>query len=315
MTFAVVFPGQGSQSVGMLADLAAQDPLVEHTFSEASGVLGYDLWQLTREGPEETLGLTENTQPAMLAAGVAVYRVWRSRGGGLPMAMAGHSLGEYTALVCAGRLDFGEAISLVRCRGQLMQRAVPPGEGAMAAVLGLDDAQVAQACSAGAQGQVVAPINYNCPGQVVIAGEAAAVERALQVANELGARRAVMLDVSVPSHCALMESAAAELAQRLGSLRIDPGEVPVFHNVDARSREDADQVRAILIRQLSEPVRWSDSIRAMAAHGATLFVEMGPGKVLSGLVRRIDRGLQAAACLDPESLDDALRASRMEESE
>lgn len=314
MSFAVIFPGQGSQSVGMLAELAARDPAIERTFSEASDVLGYDLWRLAQEGPETELGLTENTQPAMLAAGVAVYRAWQDRGGSLPVAMAGHSLGEYTALVCAGRIGFREAISLVRHRGRLMQRAVPAGEGAMAAILGLDDEQVTQACMAGAQGEVVAPINYNCPGQVVIAGQSAAVARALEAANSLGARRAVMLDVSVPSHCALMNSAAEELAERLRALEIGPGEMPVFHNVDARSRDDADQVRAALIQQLSQPVRWSDCVLAMRDIGATLFVEMGPGKVLTGLVRRIDRGLQAAACLDPDSLDAALTTTQTEEN-
>jgi len=298
----------------MLAELAARDPAIERTFSEASDVLGYDLWRLAQEGPETELGLTENTQPAMLAAGVAVYRAWQDRGGSLPVAMAGHSLGEYTALVCAGRIGFREAISLVRHRGRLMQRAVPAGEGAMAAILGLDDEQVTQACMAGAQGEVVAPINYNCPGQVVIAGQSAAVARALEAANSLGARRAVMLDVSVPSHCALMNSAAEELAERLRALEIGPGEMPVFHNVDARSRDDADQVRAALIQQLSQPVRWSDCVLAMRDIGATLFVEMGPGKVLTGLVRRIDRGLQAAACLDPDSLDAALTTTQTEEN-
>jgi len=314
MSFAVIFPGQGSQSVGMLAELAARDPVIERTFSEASDVLGYDLWRLAQEGPETELGLTENTQPAMLAAGVAVYRAWQDRGGSLPVAMAGHSLGEYTALVCAGRIGFREAISLVRHRGRLMQRAVPAGEGAMAAILGLDDEQVTQACMAGAQGEVVAPINYNCPGQVVIAGQSAAVARALEAANSLGARRAVMLDVSEPSHCALMNSAAEELAERLRALEIGPGEMPVFHNVDARSRDDADQVRAALIQQLSQPVRWSDCVCAMRDIGATLFVEMGPGKVLTGLVRRIDRSLQAAACLDPDSLDAALSTTQTEEN-
>lgn len=313
MSFAVMFPGQGSQSVGMLAELAAQEPAVGETFSEASEVVGYDLWRLTQDGPEQQLGLTENTQPAMLAAGVAVYRAWRGRGGPAPVAMAGHSLGEYTALVCAGRIEFRDTVSLVRHRGQLMQRAVPAGEGAMAAVLGLDDDQVARACATGAQGQIVAPINYNCPGQVVIAGQAAAVARAVEAATGLGARRAVMLDVSVPSHCALMDSAAEELAESLRALRIQPGEVPVFHDVDARARQDADQVRTALIQQLSQPVRWSDCIRAMAGAGAGLFVEMGPGKVLTGLVRRIDRSLQAAACLDPGTLEAALNTILGEE--
>lgn len=313
MPLAVIFPGQGSQSVGMLAELAADEPTIQATFAEASEVLGLDLWRMSQEGPEAELGLTENTQPAMLAAGVAVYRTWQSRGGPLPVAMAGHSLGEYTALVCAGRIGYREAVSLVRHRGRLMQRAVPAGVGAMAAILGLDDDQVARACETGAEGQVVAPINYNCPGQVVIAGDAAAVDRALQAASELGARRAVMLDVSVPSHCSLMDSAAEELAERLRGLEIRPAQVPVFHNVDATARDDPDEVRAALIRQISEPVRWSDCMLAMNGAGAGLFIEMGPGKVLTGLVRRVDKSLRGAACFDPASLNDALAVAQTEE--
>jgi [acyl-carrier-protein] S-malonyltransferase len=301
MAFSIVFPGQGSQSVGMLAELAHQTPVVEDTFAQASEALGYDLWKLTQTGPEALLGQTERTQPALLTSGVAVYRAWRAAGGPVPMSMAGHSLGEYTALVCAGRMDFGVAVALVRDRGKAMQEAVPIGEGTMAAILGLDDQQVAEACAAAAQGQVVSPANYNSPGQIVIAGHA-------------GARRAGLLDVSIPAHCELMRAAADELARRLGQVRIEVGESVVFHNVDAHPRDTDDEVRTALIQQLYQPVRWSDSVRAMAARGAVTFIEMGPGKVLTGLMRRIDRDLAAAACCDPASLAAALSMIQTEET-
>lgn len=308
MAFSIIFPGQGSQSVGMLAELASANPVVQETFGQASDILGYDLWKLTQEGPEEKLGQTERTQPALLSTGVAIYRVWRSEGGPLPMAMAGHSLGEYTALVCAGRLDFETAVALVRDRGAAMQRAVPLGQGAMAAILGLEDEQVRAACDEAADEQIVSPANYNCPGQVVIAGHAEAVERAVDIATARGARRAVMLDVSIPSHCALMGAAAEDLARWLPDIEIHGGEIPVYHNVDARTRSTGDDVRAALVEQLSQPVRWSECIRSMAAGGASCFVEMGPGKVLTGLMRRIDRGLGAAACHDPGTLHAARSA-------
>jgi len=314
MAFSIVFPGQGSQSVGMLAELAHQTPVVEDTFAQASEALGYDLWKLTQTGPEALLGQTERTQPALLTSGVAVYRAWRAAGGPVPMAMAGHSLGEYTALVCAGRMDFGVAVALVRDRGKAMQEAVPIGEGTMAAILGLNDQQVAEACAAAAQGQVVSPANYNSPGQIVIAGHAGAVGRAVEMAKAAGARRAVVLDVSIPAHCELMRAAADELARRLGQVRIEVGESVVFHNVDAHPRDTDDEVRTALIQQLYQPVRWSDSVRAMAARGAATFIEMGPGKVLTGLMRRIDRDLAAAACCDPASLAAALSMIQTEET-
>jgi [acyl-carrier-protein] S-malonyltransferase len=308
MDFSIIFPGQGSQSVGMLAELASESPLVQETFGQASEILGYDVWKLTQEGPEETLGQTEHTQPALLTTGVAIYRVWRSEGGPLPIAMAGHSLGEYTALVCAGRLDFETAVGLVRDRGAAMQRAVPLGQGAMAAILGLEDERVRAACEEAADGQIVAPANYNCPGQVVIAGHAEAVARAVDIAAAHGARRAVVLDVSIPSHCQLMNAAAEELARWLPDIEIRSGEIPVFHNVDAQAHAPDTEVRAALVAQLSRPVLWSDCIRSMADRGASCFVEMGPGKVLTGLMRRIDRGLGAAACHDPVTM----RAARSE---
>ncbi len=306
MSFAITFPGQGSQSVGMLADLAARHDIVAETFAEASDILGYDLWQLTQLGPEELLGQTERTQPALLTTGAAIYRVWRAMGGPVPIAMAGHSLGEYTALVCAGKIDFADAVSLVRDRGRAMQQAVPLGEGAMAAILGLEDDQVAEACRKAAQGQVVSPANYNCQGQVVIAGHADAVARAVDIASDAGARRAVILDVSIPSHCGLMHGAADELAGWLTRIDIDAGETPVFHNVDAQPRDSADEIRAALVQQLSRPVLWSRCVQAMSASGASTFIEMGPGKVLTGLMRRIDRDLGALACHDPASMDAAL---------
>jgi [acyl-carrier-protein] S-malonyltransferase len=303
---AFVYPGQGSQSVGMLADLAASHPVVRETFAEASEVLGYDLWALAQNGPEADLSRTDRTQPALLAAGVAVWRAWQAAGGPAPARMAGHSLGEYTALVCAGSLEFTAAVRLVEARGRYMQDAVPQGEGAMAAVLGLDDAEVERVCAEAAQGQVVAAANYNSPGQVVVAGHAAAVERSLALAKAAGAKRAVTLAVSVPSHCALMDPAARRLAADLADVTLAPPRVPVYHNADAAPAADPDAIRDALVRQLVGPVRWTECIRAMAADGARTFVEAGPGKVLTGLMRRIDKGLAAYAVLDPAGLEKAL---------
>jgi len=235
-------------------------------------------------------------------------------GGPVPIAMAGHSLGEYTALVCAGKIHFADAVSLVRDRGRAMQQAVPLGEGAMAAILGLEDDQVAEACRRAAQGQVVSPANYNCQGQVVIAGHADAVARAVDIASDTGARRAVILDVSIPSHCGLMHGAADELAGWLTRIDIDAGETPVFHNVDAQPRDSGDEIRAALVQQLSRPVLWSRCVQAMSAAGASTFIEMGPGKVLTGLMRRIDRDLGALACHDPASMDAALSRLQAEEN-
>lgn len=312
MTFAFVFPGQGSQSVGMLAQLAGAEPLVQETFAEASEVLGYDLWKLCQGGPEEDLGKTERTQPAMLAAGVATWRVWRKHGGGLPAAMSGHSLGEYSALVCSGALDFRTAVGLVQFRGQAMQAAVPAGQGAMAAILGLDDADVEAACREAAQGETVQAANFNSPGQVVIAGTAAAVDRAIEAAKAKGAKRAIKLPVSVPSHSALMQPAAERFGTKLQQVHFVAPEVRDIYTVDVRKHGDAASIRKALVEQLVKPVRWTETIRAMLADGARVIVECGPGRVLSGLNRRIERNKDIAmlAIEDAESLQQALQACR-----
>lgn len=304
--FAFVFPGQGSQALGMLGELAARHDAVGKTFDEAADALGFDLWALTQEGPEEALNRTENTQPALLAAGIACWRAWREAGGPVPAAMAGHSLGEYTALVASGALDFGRALTLVAERGRRMQEAVPEGEGAMAAVLGLDDAEVEAACEAAADGEVVSAANYNAPGQVVIAGAAGAVERAVEEAKGRGAKRAMKLPVSVPSHCALMKPAADGLAGSLASVAFDTAEPVVLHNVDVSESADADAIRERLLRQLYSPVQWTGTVRALADRGAGCLVECGPGKVLSGLARRIDRGLAVSQLGEPADFDKAL---------
>lgn len=310
MSFAFVFPGQGSQSVGMLSALAAAEPAVQATFAQASEVLGYDLWQLTSAGPAEDLNATERTQPAMLAAGVATWRTWQARGGARPALVSGHSLGEFTALVCAGALDFAPAIALVRCRGELMQAAVPAGSGAMAAILGLDDEAVEAACREAAQGEVVEPANYNSPGQVVIAGAAAAVQRAIGAAKARGAKRAVLLPVSVPSHSSLMQAAAVRLQERLAALEVRVPRIRYVSAVDARPHEDPQDIRALLVRQLSSPVRWSQTLSALSA-GLAQVIECGPGKVLTGLNRRIEKraDLTFLALEDPASLDAALAAT------
>ncbi|MFO7305023.1 MAG: ACP S-malonyltransferase [Gammaproteobacteria bacterium] len=314
MSFAFVFPGQGSQSVGMMRALAAAEPIVEETFAEASEVLGYDLWKLCQEGPEELLGATERTQPAMLTAGVATWRVWRKHGGGLPLAMAGHSLGEYTALVCAGVLDFRTAVELVRFRGEAMQAAVPLGQGAMAAILGLEDAVVEAACHEAAQGEVVQAANYNSPGQIVIAGAAAAVDRAIELLKSKGAKRAIKLPVSVPSHTSLMQPASERLAERLASVELRAGEIGAIYTVDVRKHGSADEIRRALVEQLVKPVRWTQTIQAMIADGARVIVECGPGRVLTGLNRRIEKNkeIEMLAIEDTESLQRALQACRSE---
>ncbi|CAI0817626.1 ACP S-malonyltransferase [Serratia proteamaculans] len=304
--FAFVFPGQGSQTLGMLADLATQYPIVEATFSEASSVLGYDLWQLVQQGPAEELNKTWQTQPALLAASVAIFRVWQQQGGKAPAIMAGHSLGEYSALVCAGVLDFQAAIRLVELRGKLMQEAVPEGTGAMSAIIGLDNAAIAKACEESAQGQVVSPVNFNSPGQVVIAGNKEAVERAGAACKAAGAKRALPLPVSVPSHCALMKPAADKLAIALQEITFSAPQVPVVNNVDVRTETDPEAIRSALVRQLYSPVRWTESVEFMAAQGVTLLLEVGPGKVLTGLTKRIVDTLTAAAVNDAASLTAAL---------
>ena len=290
----------------MLSGLAADHVQVVDTFDLASDVLGYDLWQLVQSGPEGELNETDKTQPAMLAAGVAVWRVWQDAGGMTPALMAGHSLGEYTALVCAGALDFQEAVALVEERGRCMQSAVPAGTGAMAAILGLDDVAVAAVCEQAAAGDVVSPVNYNSPGQVVIAGHAEAVQRAMALAKEAGARRAVQLPVSVPSHCALMRPAAEQFAARLKQTVIKIPSIKVIQNVDAALHDDPDTIRANLDRQLYSPVQWVGSVQTMGKQGVTRIIEAGPGKVLTGLCKRIDKLISAAAVFDEASLLSAL---------
>jgi [acyl-carrier-protein] S-malonyltransferase len=308
MTFAVVFPGQGSQSLGMLANLNDTYPLVKQTFTEASNNLNYDLWALTQHGPIDRLNATECTQPALLVAGVAIWRVWQDRGGPSPDIMAGHSLGEYTALVCAGSLDFSDAVKLVEFRGQVMQAAVPAGTGAMAAILGLDDEAVKSACHEAAQGQVVAAVNFNTPGQVVIAGHRAAVERAGQICNTLGAKRVIPLPVSVPSHCALMRPAAEQLAAKLSTVRFQSPAIHVIHNSDVAGHTDAQEIREVLKAQLYSPVRWVETIRLVTSQGVNKLVELGPGGVLAGLGKRIDKTLGTYAVYDPAGLDSTLAA-------
>jgi [acyl-carrier-protein] S-malonyltransferase len=303
---AFVFPGQGSQSVGMLNALAADYAQVQDTFAEASRALGYDLWQIVTQGPEEQLNQTQVTQPAMLSAGVAVWRVWQGRGGATPEVMAGHSLGEYTALVCAGALAFDDAVRLVAERGRFMQEAVPAGHGGMAAILGLDDEAVRRVCHEAAEGEVLAAVNFNAPGQVVIAGTAAAVARGTEQAKRVGAKRAIGLPVSVPSHCALMHPAAQRLAERLREAALVAPNIPVLHNVHVQTEPSVDAIRAALVRQVESPVRWVETIQAMVAAGVGQFVECGPGKVLAGLNRRIDPRAVTLTVYDPTTLDDAL---------
>lgn len=306
MSLAFVFPGQGSQSVGMLAELAAAEPQVASTFAEASAALGYDLWKIVSEGPAEELNQTHITQPAMLSAGVAVWRIWQEKGGAAPAVLAGHSLGEYTALVAAGALDFKDAIALVAERGRLMQEAVPAGTGSMAAILGLDDAAVIDVCDKAAQGEVVSAVNFNANGQVVIAGQVAAVERAVALAKDASAKRAVVLPVSVPSHCALMKPAADKLAERLAGVTIHAPQIPVINNCDVSKASDADAIRDALVRQLYSPVRWVETIQAMAGEGVDTLIECGPGKVLVGLNKRIVKEMNAVAVFDPAGLESAL---------
>ena len=307
-SLAFVFPGQGSQSVGMLAELATVHPEVRSTFDEASEGAGIDLWDVSQNGPEEKLNSTENTQPALLAASVAVWRVWTKQGGRMPARLSGHSLGEYSALVAAGALSLKDAAGLVAERGRLMQAAVPPGVGAMAAILGGDDAQIAQVCEEVAQGQVVAPANYNSPGQLVIAGHAEAVDRALARLAELGVKKAVKLAVSVPSHSMLMRDAADALGERMAAIAWQMPAIPVVQNADAKVHDSVDAIRGALQRQLYLPVRWTECVQALAADGVTQALECGPGKVLAGLIKRIDKSIEAKAIGTPAELDAALQA-------
>ncbi|MBL4296197.1 ACP S-malonyltransferase [Vibrio fluvialis] len=301
--FAIVFPGQGSQAVGMLAELGEQYDVVKQTFAEASDALGYDLWALVQNGPAEDLNQTFRTQPALLASSVAIWRVWQELGLEQPEVLAGHSLGEYSALVCAGVIDFKAAIKLVELRGQLMQEAVPAGTGAMYAIIGLDDAAIAKACEEAAQGDVVSPVNFNSPGQVVIAGQKDAVERAGTLCKEAGAKRALPLPVSVPSHCALMKPAAEKLAVALEALAFNTPQIPVINNVDVVAETDPAKIKDALVRQLHSPVRWTEGVEKMAEQGIEKLVEVGPGKVLTGLTKRIVKTLDAAAVNDIASLE------------
>jgi len=314
MAVAFVFPGQGSQSVGMLANLAASNRVVGEIFARASAVLGYDLWQTVQEGPEERLNATECTQPAMLAAGIATYRAWLARGGVAPDVVSGHSLGEFSALVAAEALDFEAATDLVRFRGQAMQEAVPAGVGAMAAIIGLDDAQVEAACREAAQDEVVDAVNYNAPGQIVIAGASTAVARTIEAARARGAKRTVLLPISVPSHSRLMKGAAERLRSKLSTVTIRTPSLPYVSAVDARRHDDPQSIRALLVTQLASPVRWTDTVRALISARHGVLVECGPGKVLTSLNRRIERraDVNCYALEDDASIDAALSALRGE---
>ena len=310
MTVALLFPGQGSQSVGMLAGLAARHSIVGETFAAASRVLGYDLWQVVASGPAEQLNATACTQPAMLAAGFATWKVWQERAGARATLVSGHSLGEYTALVCANAIDFEVAVDLVRVRGELMQAAVPAGTGAMAAILGMEDADVEAVCAEAAEGEVVEAVNFNSPAQVVIAGHATAVARAVALAKARGAKRAVNLPVSVPSHSSLMRGAAEQLRARLASVAVRRPAIAFISAVDAAAHSEPDDIRAILVRQLASPVRWTDTVLALVQRGATHLIECGPGKVLTGLNRRIERraDIRCLALEDDATVQAALEA-------
>jgi [acyl-carrier-protein] S-malonyltransferase len=301
-----VFPGQGSQQVGMLAELSVENPIIEATFAEASAVLGYDLWALVQSGPAEDLNQTDRTQPALLCAGVALWRLWLEKGGEQPVVMAGHSLGEYTALVCAQSLAFTDAIDLVRLRGEYMQQAVPAGTGAMAAILGLADDLVEEACKEAEQGQVVAAVNYNCPGQVVIAGEKDGVARAIEKCKEKGAKRAIELPVSVPSHCELMRSASLKLATKLQTITMAMPSIAVVQNVTAEQAKSVAEIKDNLIAQLYSPVLWTTSMQGILETGVERSVECGPGKVLSGLNKKINKALVINNLTDAAGWEKAL---------
>ncbi|MCP3753102.1 ACP S-malonyltransferase [Pseudomonas sp. SBB6] len=307
-SLAFVFPGQGSQSLGMLAELGAQYPLVIDTFREASEALGYDLWALTQAGPEEQLNQTDKTQPAILTASIALWRLWLAEGGARPAFVSGHSLGEYSALVAAGSLSLGGAVKLVKRRGELMQEAVPAGQGAMAAILGLDDAVVVGICAEAAQGEVVSAVNFNSPGQVVIAGAKAAVERAMEACKAAGAKRALPLPVSVPSHCELMRPAAERFAESVNAIDWQAPQIPVVQNVSAAVAADLDTLKSDLLEQLYKPVRWVECVQTLAANGAVNLVECGPGKVLAGLNKRCADGVNTSNLNTPDAFAATLAA-------
>lgn len=306
MSYAYLFPGQGSQSIGMLAELANVYPEVKQTFEQGSEVLQQDLWSIVSNGPEDVLNRTENTQPIMLCACVAVWKAWSRQFTNPPALVAGHSFGEYTALVCAGMLDFETVVPLARFRGEVMQQAVPEGQGAMAAVIGLENDKLAQVCVEASQGEVVEAVNFNAPGQVVIAGDASAVARAIDAAKEAGAKRAVTLPLSVPSHSSLMKPAAEKLREYLSEINLQPSEVNVIHNADVKIHANDQDIKDALYRQLFSPVRWVETIQSMVAKGTQTFIELGPGKVHTGLSKRIDRSVPCYCVHDLKSFEQAL---------
>jgi [acyl-carrier-protein] S-malonyltransferase len=303
---AFVFPGQGSQKIGMLAELAEQNPIIEQTFSEASGVLGYDMWQLIQQGEQDEINLTQRTQPILLTCSVAIYRLWNEQQGTVPSQMAGHSLGEWSALVCANVIDFADGLRIVEARGKYMQQAVPVGQGAMAAIIGLDDQAILNACSEASSLGVVDAVNFNAPGQVVIAGSNNAVERAMEICKSAGAKRALPLPVSAPFHTSLMKPAADNLAEMVNAVTFRAPEVPIMHNVHAKNENDPAVIKALMLEQIYSPVKWVDCVKQLKASGASTLVECGPGKVLSGLAKRIDRELIALATESAADFDAAL---------
>lgn len=304
-TLAFVFPGQGSQKQGMLAELAEQFPIVQETFAEASTVLGYDLWELCQQGPQEALNMTERTQPLLLTASVAIWRVWQQEKAEIPAVMAGHSLGEWSALVCAEVVSFTDAVRLVQLRGKFMQEAVPSGVGSMAAIIGLDDEHIIEACKAAEEGEVVSAVNFNSPGQVVIAGHVGAVDRAIAICKEKGAKKAMALAVSAPFHSALLKPAADRLALELANITFAAPVIPVVHNVNAQTENDPEIIKQRMIEQIYHPVLWVDCVTVLAKQGVTKAVECGPGKVLSGLIKRIDRSIEAVATDTPDAISAA----------
>lgn len=303
---AFVFPGQGSQKIGMLAELASANSLVEETFQEASEVLGYDSWQLVQQGEQDDINLTERTQPILLTASVAIWRLWQQQGGPTPLSMAGHSLGEWSALVCAGAVDFADAVAIVRARGAFMQQAVPVGVGAMAAIMGIDDQIVIDACTDSANGQIVDAVNFNAPGQVVIAGDAEAVARAISICKKAGAKRAVELPVSAPFHTSLMRPAADNLAEMVEQTAFTMPKIQVVHNVNAETESNPEVIKTLMLEQIYKPVLWVDCVNGLSARGAEILVECGPGRVLNGLSKRIDRNLTSLSTDDVASLENAL---------
>jgi [acyl-carrier-protein] S-malonyltransferase len=303
---AFVFPGQGSQKIGMLAELAEQNPIIEKTFNEASEVLGYDMWQLIQQGAQEDINLTQRTQPILLTCSVAIWRLWNQKQGALPSQMAGHSLGEWSALVCANVIDFADGLKIVEARGKFMQQAVPVGQGAMAAIIGLDDQAILEACTEASALGVVDAVNFNAPGQVVIAGSNEAVERAMEICKDAGAKRALPLPVSAPFHTSLMKPAADNLADMVKAVTFRSPEVPIMHNVHAQNEQDPQAIKALMLEQIYSPVKWVDCVKQLKQSGVSTLVECGPGKVLSGLAKRIDRELTAVATESAADFDAAL---------